>query len=184
MCSNPSIRLPLSRSKGLTRGTLWGLAAVLILTAVWAVVQRLNFVPTAFSNRLVDYCIALLAVPVILLALLCVFRSLQWVLLAVWPTRIGVFAESNKLTLCFGPFGTRDYDTNGLDIRYPFELSEEDAGEGGFEALLPEEEQRRSFLPRMFDVRTRVEVDRLTLKFASVFEGDLAAQLEPLIAHW
>ncbi len=196
--SEPVIELPVGRSRSLTRASLWGVVAALVVVPLRAVFERLNFVPTAFSNRLVDYSFVLLALPFVLLAVSCVIKSMQWLLLASWPGKIGIFADENELTLRLGPFGTRRFDTKRLDIRYPFERREEE-DEGGFEALLPEEDQRRNLLPHMFvwhrfpagagqglETRTKrpVQVDRLILRFASGSESDLAARLRPLIERW
>ena len=184
MLAEPTIELPIGRSKGFTRAALWSVLAVLLVLPLRAVFERLNFVPTAFSNRVVDYAVALIAIPVVLMAIVCVARSLQWLSLAFWPRRIGVYAAESKLILRLGPFGTRSYDPTKLEVCYPFERNEEDDGESGFEALLSEEEQRKSLLPSMFDTGTRVRIDRLILRFALGSESDLAAKLRPLLDRW
>lgn len=180
----PAIELPVDRAKSVTRALSWGVPAVLLLVCATAVFGRLQFVPTAFSNRLVDYSIALLlVVPGVLLAIACVIKSLQWLLLAFWPGKVGVVAQEHELTLRLGPFGTKRYDMNRCDVRYPFEMDDEE-NEGRFEAYLPEDRQRSSLLPRIVASDTSEPVDRLILRFASGSESDLAVALRPMIDRW
>ncbi|MFQ5591289.1 MAG: hypothetical protein ACE5HE_09020 [Phycisphaerae bacterium] len=179
--SEPSLALPVARTRGVLRGFMWGAPAVLVLVSLRSVWGRLNFVPTAFSNRSVDYSIAVFVLPVLLIALLCGVRALRWFLLAIWPGRLGMRAGADALILCLGPFGTRRYVGEQLEIRYPFEIAESDGGENRCEAYLPEEEQRSRLLPRIVDVDSRQAVDQLILRFVEGTEAELAAALRPFI---
>jgi len=104
-------------------------------------------------------------------------------LLAVWPASVAVVAEVDFLTLRLGPFGTRTYDTPRLDVRYPFELSQ-DADGGGFEAFLHEDEQRDKLLPRILHPAAREPLHRVILRFVKESELDTARTLRPIIDRW
>jgi hypothetical protein len=77
-------------------------------------------------------------------------------MLGAWPGPIGVLASDDVLEFRLGP-SRRRYDSARLDIRYPFELDDEN-GDAAFEAHLPEEEQMRRFLPRMTTLKPNQSV--------------------------
>jgi len=143
----------------------------------------LHFVPSGVSNRLVDYSVALISLPIPLTALWSAFKGARWLLLSVWPAPVGVFADERTLTLRLGPFGTRSYDASRMDIRYPFELSQDDEG-GGFEAFLPEEEQQMRLLPRILHPGAREPLNRVILRFVQPSEEEAVRSLRPLLDHW
>jgi len=175
--------LPIARGRAATRALVCSVPAFLLGIATVLIYGRLNFVPTGVSNRLVDYSIAALSLPIPLISLWMTLKAVRWLLLALWPTRAAVVAEADTLTLRLGPFGTRTYDAQRLDVRYLFELSQ-DADEGGFEAFLPEEQQRDKFLPRILHPAAREPLNRIILRFVKESEPDAARTLRPLIDRW
>lgn len=179
------VTVPAGRVRALTRAVAWcvptaatGLPAVLLFF-------RVDLSPSAMSSRMVELSLAAMAIPFALAALGCMFIALRWLLLAAWPARVGIVASAEALVLRLGPFGTRQYETAKLDVRYPFELVEdEDEEDGGFEAFLPEDEQFARLLPRMRHPLNEEPLNRTMLKFVSGSEADLAAALRPMIQRW
>lgn len=178
-----TVVLSVSRTRAATRGLLCLVPALLLGTATFAIYSRLSFVTTAISNRLVDYSIAVAALPCPLFTLLFGFRAIRRLLLSCWPGDVAIVADETALTLRLGPFGTRAYDAVQLDAKYPFEQSG-DFEDGGFEAFLPEEEQRARFLPRLTHPDAPEPLNRAILRFAVGTEPDAAVALRPVIDHW
>lgn len=181
--ANQVIVLPVARCRAATRALVCSVPAFLLGIATVLIYGRLNFVPTGVSNRLVDYSIAAISLPIPLIAVWTALKALRWLLLALWPAPVAVVAEVDSLTLRLGPFGTRSYDTQRLDIRYPFELSQ-DAEGGGFEAFLPEDEQRDKLLPRILHPAAREPLHRVILRLVKESEPDAARTLRPIIDRW
>ena len=175
--------LPVARGRAASRVVLWSVLAILLGITTILIYGQLNFVPTGVSNRLVDYSIAAISLPIPLIAVWTALKSLRWLLLALWPTRVAVVADGDSLTLRLGPFGTRTYAAPRLDVRYPFELSQDEEG-GGFEAFLPEEEQRSKLVPRMLHPESREPLNRVILRYVKDSEEEAAQALRPLIDHW
>lgn len=165
---------------------MWWMPAIILAAVAWEIFRRLNFQRSAVSNRLVDYCVAVVALPIIVAALVCAFHGLRWALLTVWPGRLGVYAERDALVLRLGPFGVRRYDLARLEVRYPFELLDDaDAAEdAGFEAYLPVEEQMATLLPRITHPNSDEPLNWVVLRFVSGPEAGVAAALRPAIARW
>ena len=176
------IFVPLARGRAATRAILWSVPALLLGAAVFVVYSRLHFVPTAVSNRIVDYAVAVAALPLPILALICAIRTVRYVLAVVWPSPVGVYADAQALELRLGPFGTAAYPAGELAIRYPFELSGDD--DGGFEAFLPEEEQMARLLPRITHPRAKRSIHRTILHFMAGGESEIAQALRPAIELW
>jgi hypothetical protein len=179
----PIAVLPVSRSRAASRALVCSVPAILLGLTTILIYGRLNFVPTGVSNRLVDYSIAAISLPMPLIAVWSALKALRWLLLALWPASVAVVAEVDSLTLRLGPFGTRTYDAPRLDVRYPFELSQ-DAEGGGFEAFLPEDEQRDKLLPRILHPAAREPLHRVILRLVKESEPDAARTLRPLIDRW
>ncbi len=182
MCSS-ELTLPVDRSRALGRALLWSAPAVLLGAVTVMIYGRLHFSPTGVSNRLVDFSIAVVALPAPVSAILCGVHALRWALLGVWPRPVGVSAQADVLRLHLGPFGTRRYNTDELDVRYPFELSG-DTEDGGYEALLPEEEQIATFLPRIHHPDAAEPLKRVIMRFCRGNESDVAALLRPMLDRW
>lgn len=153
------------------------LAVVTIL-----VYARLHFVPSGASNRLVEYCIAIVASVFPLGGLFSSFRAVRWLLLASWPRECGILAREESLLLRLGPFGVHGYDIARTEIRYPFELA--DGADASYEAYLPEEEQMERFLPRMIHPQAAEPLNRVILRFVRGSEMETAAALRPMIERW
>lgn len=179
----PLIVVPLGRAQAFLRGILWTLPATVLGFSVYTAFPRLHFVPSGVSNRVVDYSLALVLLLIAFLGLTLGVRALQWLVLAFWPGSIGVVATHDELTLKLGPFGTRRYPTGELELRYPFELSEEET-DGSFESFLPEEQQRALFLPRITHPAEHAPINRTIMRFSSGPESRIATLLGPAIEHW
>jgi hypothetical protein len=175
--------LSVARARAASRALVCSVPAFLLTMTTVLIYGRLNFVPTGVSNRLVDYSIAAISLPIPLIAVWTALKALRWLLLAVWPARLGVVADADNLTLHFGPFGNRTYDAPRLDVRYPFELSQ-DADGGGFEAFLPEDEQRAKLLPRILHPDAREPLSRVILRLVKDSEPDAARALRSTIDRW
>jgi len=175
--------LPVSRSRAASRALVCSVPAILLGITTILIYSRLNFVPTGVSNRVVDYSIAAISLPIPLMAVWTALKAMRWLLLALWPAPVAVVAQVDSLTLRLGPFGTRAYDTPRLDVSYPFELSQ-DADGGGFEAFLPEEEQRDKLLPRILHPAAREPLHRVILRLVKESEPEAARTLRPLIDRW
>lgn len=143
----------------------------------------MQFGPTATSNRIVDYAIAIAALPLPAVGVVCAIRAVRHFLAVVWCSRLGVYASEISLRLHFGPFGTVEYPAKELDIRYPFELSG-DFEDGGFEQYLPEGEQIARLLPRITHPRVKVPINRTVLQFVSGDEASIASMMRPVIEQW
>ncbi len=175
--------IPVSRSKALTRAILWGAAALIVGAFAWLIYARVDVRPSAVAGRLVSYSIALVGIPVALSAVIGALAALRWLLLAVWPWRLGIRADDRGLMLDLGPFGAWRYDAARMDVRYPFELST-DVADRIFEAFLPEEEQIAGLLPRITHPEAREPLNLVMLRFAGLSEADLTAALRSLIENW
>ena len=175
--------LPLSRGRAATRAILWSVPTLLLGAATFVVYGRLEFAPTAISNRIVDYAVALAALPLPVLAVGCAVRAVRHFLAVVWLSPLGIRADEHTLEMRLGPFGTATYPVGELDIRYPFELSG-DFEDGGFEQFLPEEEQMARLLPRISHLRAKLPINRTMLRFVSGDEARIAAALRDAIERW
>lgn len=178
-----TVLIPVSRLRAWSRALLRAVVAALLAVTTSLAYGRLSFAPTGTNNRIVDYSILVLVLPVALFAVVCTFSSARWLLLACWPGRLGVFASADELILRLGPFGTQRFAAAGLELRYPFELSM-DAADGVFEALLPEEEQLARFLPRIRHPNARDSLDRKILRFSCGTEDRIATTLRPVFDVW
>jgi len=172
--------LPLHRGSTLASASLWLLPAVGLGGVAVAVFSRLQFIPSGTSNRLVDYSLAVVMIPIVLGAAAFAIRAAGLACMAVWPGAVGVYAGRDELTIKMGPFGTRRYDVARLDVRYPYELPADD-GEDQFEALLPEERQVAELFPRITHPDARELIDRTIRRMAGVPEDDIVHILRPAI---
>jgi len=177
------IVVPVSRSRALFRALLWGIPAFLLGAVSVMIYGSLNFVPSGVSNRVVDYAMGLAASPLPLAAAWSAWIALRWLALSVWGNPVEIVATSTTLTFCLGPFGKQTLNAADLEVRYPFELVDEE-DEGGFESFLPEDEQLATLLPRIVAVGVKVPLQRTILQFAVGEEADIARTLRPAIEHW
>jgi len=171
-----------ARPAAIVRGLLWASLATIIGVAVWTAIRQLQFSQTAVSNSLVEFSIAVIALPFAILGIYLAVLALRWIGLGLWPGSVGTFATPDALLLLLGPFGNKRYDVSRLDVRYPFELSGDD--DGGFEAFLPEEEQKDRFLPRLLHPDSKSRINLLILKFVAGPEDEIAKALRPAFDQW
>lgn len=175
--------LPVQRGNAASRAVLWGLLAAGLTLLVVSVLRGLQFRPTGASNRLVDYSIAVLLLPIACFAAYAVVASSRLALLACWPAAVGVFATRDELILRFGPFGTKRFDVDRLEVCYPFEESE-DAAEDGYEALLPEEVQLAQLCPRIAHPLAPHRLDIVIARRTGYTGQEIAGLLRPAIEYY
>jgi hypothetical protein len=144
--------------------------------------RPLNFGSSVIGERLVAVSIAGAGVPIAVGAMVTAVLAIRWALLAVWPRRLGIDATAEQLAMRLGPFGTRVHRAAELDVRYLFEMDEDE--DDRFERLLPEEEQMRRLLPQIRHADARESLDRVILRFAALSEDEAARLLGPAIAAW
>ena len=166
------------------RGILWGMPAAILIATLYLTLRAIDFTPSAVSSRWVSYSIVLALIPVALAAAAATWTALRWLLLALWPGQLGIFADPDALTLRLGPFGTRRYPADQLDIRYPYELIDDDDADGGFEAYLPEEQQRAQFLPRITHTAMATPLNRELLRFTALPEPAAVRIVRPVLDVW
>lgn len=172
-----------ARGRAATRAVLWLVPTLLLAAVTFVVYSPLHFLPTATANHIVDWAIAVAAVPLPMLAAVCGIRAVRHLLAVFWLAALGVLADENSLCLRLGPFGTVNYPAHELDIRYPFELSG-DFEDGGFEQYLPEEEQLARLMPRITHARAKLPINRTILRFVTGDEAQVAAMMRPAIERW
>ena len=167
----------------MTRALLRLAPALVVATISWSVLANLRLWGGGGSPPIVDVALAVLVVPFVLGAIALGLSGLRWLALALWPGPPGIHADTLALTLALGPFGTRRYETDRLDVRYPFECSDDDEADT-FEALLPEEEQIRDYLPIMRHPGAREPLNRVVLRFVAGPERAVARTLRPIFTLW
>lgn len=177
-----AVWVPAARGRAVVRGAWWAVLAALTGACTVLLYGSLDFRPSPVTNRLVEYCIAVAGSPILVIALGSLFRTLQWLLLAVWPSPVGIRADGQRLTFALGPFRTRSFAASRLDVRYPFELIDEE--EGSYEAYLPEEKQLSRFVPRLRYPGSDEQINRTLLRFAAGQEPDIAGALRPIFEQW
>ena len=179
----PGVFIAVSRTKALIRGVLWSTVAMLAALATYAVFVRLRFVPSGISNRLVDYSLAIIALPLPIAGIIALFRALRWIALSLWRG-IGIQADPSGLVFSLGPFGKRSFVSDRMLVRYPFETLDDPEAGAGVEAYLPEEEQVRTLLPRMTYPGCAQQLGDVMLKFAAGDQDEIAAKLAPIALAW
>ncbi len=177
------VRVPVARLGAVMRGAIRGSAAVACALLTALIYRPLTWDHPDVGRLLVDGSIAIVAMPVPLLALLAAVSSLRWFALGLWPLKLGIHADARSLTLRFGPFGTRRYEAAGLRAVYPFE-TDDDPAEMGFEAFLPPDQQERTLMPHVTYGDEKVAVNDLILRFAAGSEQEVLSALRPVIQSW
>lgn len=182
--SNPeSIFVPIRRTRAVTRALVRLAPALVVVTFSGSILANLRFARSGGSSLIVDVAVALVLAPIVLCAVAVGVAGLRWLALACWPRPVGIYADATALTLALGPFGRRRYETDRLEIRYLFERGEDDEADT-FEALLPQEQQIRSFLPTMRHPAAPEPLDRVVMRFVGGSEATLAQTLRPMLARW
>ena len=174
--------IPIDRARLALRALLWGFPAVLLGVIAVMLYGSLNFVPSGVSNRLVDYALGVVALPIPLFSIYALGKAVRLLLIAAWPGKSGVFASPDLLELRLGPF-RRKYDSARLKLQYPFEVGEE-TGDRPFEAYLPEEEQMERFLPLMTHPQAASAINQEILRYCTGTEAELTGRLRPMIEYW
>jgi len=182
MNADSTITILVSRSRALFRAAIWGVPAVLLGVACVSIYGRLHFIPSGISNRFVDYAFAIAAAPLPLMGLWTALKSIRWFMLFAWGGAIEIVAGPTSIDFRLGSFGRKVFQVADLDIRYPFELIDED--EGSFESFLPEEQQRATLLPRIIHPNIKSPLQRAILQFAVGDEAQVARALRPMIERW
>lgn len=180
----PQIFLPASRARALGRGILGGTAAAPAALVLNLAAPSLSFRHSGASNQIEDYALAFAFLLIGIAGLAAAAWGGRWVLLALWPGRIGFVADARGLLWRLGPFGSGRLDAERIEARYLFELDDEELEEGQFEAFLPEETQRRTMLPRLRHPEAPRCVRPLLLNFCGAPEEELADRLRPVIEVW
>lgn len=183
MASKEDVHIPVSRTKALTRGVVWGVCMVVLGLLAYLVYSKLSFASSVVSSRLVDVSVAIVASPILLGTFYCFFKSMRWLLLCSWPASVGVFADSKELVLLLGSFGNWRFDAPGIEVKYPFELSSDLDGRE-FESFLPEQEQRATLLPRIMHPQSPEPIDRTIQRYVQLTEAELASRLRNVIDAW
>ena len=181
--NSESIFVPIGRTKATTRALLRLALALVIATFSGSILVNLDFARSGASWSIVDVSVALVLLPFALCAVALGVSGLRWLTLACWPRPTGVYADTTRLTLALGPFGTRKYEADRLEVRYMFEHSGDEEAET-FEALLPKEEQIRRFLPTMLHSAAEEPLNRVVLRFVGGSEASVAQALRPMLARW
>jgi len=170
------------RMTALSRALLSLAPAVVIASIAWPVLTDV-WKDGGASSLIVDIAVSLALAPFVLGAVALCVSGFRWLLLACWPRPAGIYADATALTLALGPFGTRRYDVDRLEVRYLFECSDDEEADS-YEALLPEEEQIRRYLPVMQHPEIREPLNRVVMRFLGGSESAAAARLRPMIARW
>jgi len=180
---NPTVHLKIDRGRSLGKAFLWMPLTGLTGLLAYLICRDLPFTTTGTSNRLVEYAIALIALPLPVLSAWSAWKALQWLTFTLWPGTLEIQASERGLVLQLGPFGTRRFDAARLVVKYPFELSADLDG-GGFEAFLPEERQRSTLLPGILHPDSPKPLNHEILRFSSLDETRVAGTLRACIAVW
>jgi len=178
-----SIFVPIRRASSMARALLRLAPAVAMAAALWFVLMNLSFARGGSSSTIVDVAVAVALVPFLLCTVALGVTGLRWLALACWPRPTGIRADATELTLALGPFGTRRYESDQLEIRYLFEQDEHEEPDT-FEALLPPETQIRSLLPTMRHPTAKEPLDRVVMRFVGGSESTVAQTLRPMLARW
>ncbi len=176
--SSIELFLPVARGRMLLRGLVWGAAGLLLGILAREIFSKLDFTRTGVHSRLVEASLAVVALPIAVGAAGCVWHGFRHLLVALWVGELGITLRANSLALRLGPFGSRDYPTGELAIKYPFELS---GDEESFEAFLPDELQRSTMLPRITHPSEKVPISRQILRFAQGTEPQIAQRIRPWV---
>ena len=178
----PNIQITVSRGRALERGLLRIIPAGLMLAVSVGTVSSLNFASNPFTNRITEYCLALVMVPVGLGGAVLAFSGARWLLTAFWPGRLCIVADAGGITFHLGPMGTVRCEVDRITLRYPFELNTEDDGENAvFESFLEPSEQMATLLPRMEYAGEPKRLDRRILHFTRLDEAQAAELLRPFV---
>ena len=173
--------IPVSRTRSLTRAVIYAFPALILAATAKLVYNGVNLRASALSTQFVQYSLLLCVFVLTIISLTVGILALRRTLLACWPGAIGFYAYESELLVRLGPFGSKRYAVERLDIRYPYECTDDDTS---FEAMLPEEQQHETLLPRMQHPGESTPLNVLVTQFAIGSEEEFAVQLRPAIERW
>lgn len=167
----PAIRFPIERSHALMRA-VWRLLSVVIVGGALFVVRpdwRLLWLTEKASFlalAVIMLCGAAAAIGLSLVAI-------RWLLLACWPSPLGIEITPERVSMWLGPFGTREHAWSGLRL----ELGEDI--DWDMMDLMPDD----AFVPRLRVVASGADLIDVILKFARVSHEELTRALRPYLVR-
>ncbi len=173
--------IPVSRTRSLTRAVIYAFPALVLAATAKLMYSGINLRASALSTQFVQYSLLLCVLALSIISLTLGFLALRRTLLAGWPGALGFYAYESELLVRLGPFGSKRYAVQQLDIRYPYECTDDDAS---FEAMLPEEMQHETLLPRMQHPEEGTPLNVMVTQFAVGSEKEITVQLRPAIERW
>jgi hypothetical protein len=140
---------------------------------VHIIVPLLRFTPSATSNHISDYAIAVVLLAASITVLVLVYRAGRWLVFACSPAVRGFEVTPGAITASLGPFGRWKTAWSQLDIEWPeylftLELDEDDP--------LPMKE-----CPPLHIPRTNVLVNSDVMAYGAIEESEWLSLVEPLI---
>lgn len=148
------------------------------------VITSLNYQPTSVTNRITEYSLALVLLPIAITGLALALAGLRWLVFALWPGKLQITADADALTFALGPMGTHRYPTDRLELHYLFEMDLDAENEDVlYESLLDAEIQMAEMLPRIRVPGEAERLDRRILEFVEGSEKQTADALRPFVAY-
>jgi hypothetical protein len=169
-------RLPADRGGLLRKATVRLLAAALLGVVAARLWAWLDFSPSAVGNRIVQVSLVVLVIPLVLAAAMVAMSGMRQFLAGAWPGFSGVEIRQDRIVLRRGALPSRSYAATDLDLRYLFEM-DEDEHNGVFESYLPEDHQRATMLPPLRCAREPEPLRLVLLRWTAVDEPRAAAAL-------
>ncbi|MEE9295303.1 MAG: hypothetical protein V3W34_10140 [Phycisphaerae bacterium] len=172
------------RFRALERALMRLVPGGFLLFVSYRVLMALNFSASGISNRITEYSITVVILPLAIAGLVLVLRGLRWLAMAFWPGRLCIVADADALTFDLGPMGRHRYPTDRLDVRYLFEMPGDFQDEGkSFEAYLDPRQQMEELLPRIrFPGEPDALEERITY-YAPGTEKQLAETFRPFVEY-
>lgn len=150
----------------------------------WNAMRNLDFANSPTTNRITEYALGVVLVPVTMSGLLLAIAGMRWALLAGWPAPLGIVGSTDGLTFRLGPMGNRRFDISGLDVTYLFERSfDTDDAEAVYESLIDPQLQMAEMLPCIRHPDAGEPLERRILRFVRMSERRTADALRPFIDH-
>ncbi|MFQ5412200.1 MAG: hypothetical protein ACE5EC_07870 [Phycisphaerae bacterium] len=148
-----------SACAGLLIALLWNWTAISDWGLLWQS-QRASFIGLGVVYLVLAMSGLILLVP-----------ALRWLLLAAWPTRVGIEITPERITMRLGPFGGGVYDWSRIRMTLEPEV-DPDVLE-----MLPDD----AFVPRMFHPECEEDMARRIQVFSGLEAERVTALLRPLL---
>lgn len=116
----PSLRIAVDRTRAMVRGLWRCVCGALLIGMILAMDMDWRLLWQAQRATFLAYGLLIVLVGVVGLALL--VCGARWLLLAAWPSHVGVEVSPLHLTLRAGPFGTETYAWPEIRIAYDEEV--------------------------------------------------------------